>query len=560
MKLLYTLLAAATACAQPAPLTVLPAPSYSTTSGVSPESLASAFGANLAAAFAAAPTAALPTQIGNTTVTVTDTQGNARPAPLLAVSPNQVNLLIPSGTALGEATVTVRHGNLTASGKVTVRAVAPGLFSANGAGRGLAAATTLRIAPNGARTSGLVARPDPDRGILAEPVDLHAGDVYLSLYGSGIRAGAARLTATINGQTVPVLGAAPHSLYPGLDQVNLGPLPPSLANRDEAEIALTVDGSNANRVTVSFLSSPTQGWARRADLLEANSEMSVAELNGNIFVLGGYPSTRVSVNTVQVYNPLADSWRITTPLPVALNHTTASSVHGKLYLIGGQRDAGGTGPFVDTTYEFDPATERWTTKAPMPTARGGAAAAVLNGKIYVAGGRPPRGSDFAVYDPATDTWTRLPDLPTQRNHTGAAAVGGKIYILGGRFGAGFESEQTDRIEVFDPARNAWTAQAAMPRPRGGVNTVEALGCIHVFGGEGNPLSPSGVYPDHDLYNPLTDQWTSLAPMPIPVHGVTGAVFANGLIYLPGGGISSGGASGTKIHQVYRPTIACRPAP
>lgn len=559
MKLLCALLAAATtATAQPGALTVLPAASYSTTSGVAPESLAAAFGTNLAAAFAAAPSAALPTQIGNTTVTVTDTRGTARPAPLLAVSPTQVNLLIPSGTALGEATVTVRHGNATASGKVTVRAVAPGIFSANGAGRGLAAATTLSVAPSGARTFGLLARPDPDRGVIAEPVDLNAGDVYLSLYGSGIRGGAGSITATINGETVPVLGAAPHSLYAGLDQVNLGPLPRALANRDEAEIALTIDGTNANRVTVSFLSSPTQGWARRADLLEANSEMSVAELNGRIFILGGYPSSRVSVRTVQVYDPLADSWRITTPLPVALNHTVAASVNGKLYVIGGQPDAGGAGPFVNTTYEFDPVTERWATKSPMPTARGGAAAAVLDGKIYVAGGRPPRGSDFAVYDPATDTWTRLPDLPTQRNHTGAATVGGRIYVTGGRFGAGFESEQTDRVEVFDPVRNAWASQAAMPRPRGGVNVVEAHGCIHVFGGEGNSLSPSGVYPDHDLYNPLTDQWTSLAPMAIPVHGVTGAVFANGLIYLPGGGISLGGASGSKFHQVYRPTMSCRP--
>jgi hypothetical protein len=49
-------------------------------------------------------------------------------------------------------------------------------------------------------------------------------------------------------------------------------------------------------------------------------------------------------------------------------------------------------------------------------------------------------------------------------------------------------------------------------------------------------------------------------MPTPVHGVTGAIFANGLIYLPGGGISEGGSSGSTLHQVYRPSQNCRTAP
>lgn len=193
----------------------------------------------------------------------------------------------------------------------------------------------------------------------------------------------------------------------------------------------------------------------------------------------------------------------------------------------------------------------------MPTERGGGAAAVLDGKIYVAGGRPPHGSDFAVYDPVADTWKVLPALPTQRNHLGAAAIGGRILVVGGRFEAGFESDRTDRLESFDPVSNTWTARAAMPRPRGGVNTVAALGCLHVFGGEGNDEAPNGVFPDHDVYNPVTDSWTRLGPMPVPVHGAVGAVFANGLIYLPGGGTSLGGSSGSIIHQVYRPALVCR---
>ena len=62
----------------------------------------------------------------------------------------------------------------------------------------------------------------------------------------------------------------------------------------------------------------------------------------------------------------------------------------------------------------------------MPTARSAGAAAVIVDRIYVAGGRPPRGNDFAVYSATSNTWQTLPNLPTQRNHLAACAIDGKI--------------------------------------------------------------------------------------------------------------------------------------
>jgi hypothetical protein len=109
--------------------------------------------------------------------------------------------------------------------------------------------------------------------------------------------------------------------------------------------------------------------------------------------------------------------------------------------------------------------------------------------------------------------------------------------------------------MYDPVTRVWSNRAPLPRPRGGVNAIEAHGYLHVFGGEGDSTAPNGVYPDHDVYNPVTNAWTRLDRMAIPVHGVTGAVFYNGLIHLSGGGLSLGGASGGVIHQVYRPATS-----
>ncbi|MCH8267369.1 MAG: kelch-like protein [Acidobacteria bacterium] len=298
-------------------------------------------------------------------------------------------------------------------------------------------------------------------------------------------------------------------------------------------------------------------WGMRTPLLEPFSEHAVAELDGKIYVIAGNTNDRGTVATILVYDSANDSWTHTTPLPVAVNHNMAATMNGKLYVFGGQTATQGDSPFVDTVYEFNPATEQLTERAPMSLARSAGATAVVNGKIYVAGGRPPRGHDFAVYDPVANTWGRLPDLPTQRNHLAVAAINGKVYVAGGRFGPGSTSDVTDILEIFDPETNQWSEGARMPIPRGGINGIVANGCLHIFGGEGNRNDPSGMFSNHDVYNPVTNSWTQLPAMPIPVHGVTGGGFLNGLIYLPGGATGRGGRGRSNLLQVYRPATTCR---
>jgi N-acetylneuraminic acid mutarotase len=286
-------------------------------------------------------------------------------------------------------------------------------------------------------------------------------------------------------------------------------------------------------------------WSTRSNLLEANSEMAVAELDGKIYVLGGYPASRVTQRTVQVYDPVENRWTLTTPLPVALNHQMAAAANGRVYVIGGQTDSGSTS-FVNTVYEYNPATSNWTAKAPMPTARSSGAAAVIGNLIYVAGGRPPRGQDFAVYDALNNQWTTLPNMPTARNHLAAAAIDGKIYVAGGRLGAGFTSAMTNALEVFDPATVGWSTRAPMPTTRSGVNGMAANGVFFVWGGEG----PNGMFDQNEMYVPALNRWFRLEPLPVAVHGVTGAAFVDGWIHLPGGGTAVGGSSGSTIHQVF----------
>ena len=292
-------------------------------------------------------------------------------------------------------------------------------------------------------------------------------------------------------------------------------------------------------------------WGLRAGLIEPNSELALAEVNGKLYLLGGYPASRQTVRTVQVYDIATDRWQLGPPLPQPNNHGMAASVNGKVYLIGGQTTADDPS-YVDTVYELDPASGAWVEKARMPTARSAGVAVVHNGKIYVAGGRPPRGNDFAVYDPTTDRWEVLPDLPSQRNHITGAAINGRIHVAGGRLGPGLSPLKTTAHEVFDPQTRTWTDAAPMLRGRSGMNGVMARGCFHVWGGE----DVTGMMPDHDYYDPRSNQWTRLRDMPIPIHGVYGSAFVGGLIWVSGGGTNIGGNHGSQHNQVFKPTVSC----
>lgn len=221
---------------------------------VAPVSIASAFGRQVGAS-AVAGSLPLTTTLGGVTVNVTDSAKESRMAPLFYVSPNQINFVVPEGTALGMATVTITNGDATQpTTTVQVAPVAPGLFTANSQGTGVAAAIAIRrIIATQTDVPIPVFHCDAG-GCASDPIDLDtSSDVFLELFGTGIR-GRTSLTnvsATIGGMSVTVLFADAQGQFPGLDQVNLA-LPLTLQGKGETDVVLTVDGQIANKVRVNI--------------------------------------------------------------------------------------------------------------------------------------------------------------------------------------------------------------------------------------------------------------------------------------------------------------------
>jgi uncharacterized protein (TIGR03437 family) len=181
-----------------------------------------------------------------TMVTVKDSGGSSRAATLFYALPQQIAFLTPAGAAVGPATVTVTSGDGTVSAAtVQILTVAPGLFSANENGQGVAAA----VAVEGQSASLVYSCGSAPGSCAAVPIGLN--QTVLELYGTGIRGhSASGVTCTVGGVSVPVLYAGAQGQYSGLDQVNVS-LPPTIANRSQLSIVLTVDGQNSNAVTVS---------------------------------------------------------------------------------------------------------------------------------------------------------------------------------------------------------------------------------------------------------------------------------------------------------------------
>jgi uncharacterized protein (TIGR03437 family) len=234
------------------------AASFLDNGAVAPESLTAAFGSNLASAtLNALGSSTLPLNLGGVSVTVQDSTGTARQAPILAVSPGQVNYQIPSGTAGGTAAVTINQGSsAVASGSALIKPVTPGLFSADGSGQGLAAAVVQRIHSDGTQGYEPVAQFDStQQRFVAVPIDLSSptDQVFLLLFGTGIRfrSGLSAVSATIGPAMIGASFASPSPQFPGLDQVNLL-LPPALAGTGEVEVSLSVDGLAANPVLLSI--------------------------------------------------------------------------------------------------------------------------------------------------------------------------------------------------------------------------------------------------------------------------------------------------------------------
>jgi len=310
---------------------------------------------------------------------------------------------------------------------------------------------------------------------------------------------------------------------------------------------------------------PINPWKKGAPFPYPDEELYGVALNGKMYVIGGWDEGKAAGLNYE-YDPATDKWTEKKGMPRLAHHAALAAANGKIYVIGGfvppkdtQIPTGGAWEPIADTWEYDPAADSWKSLAPVPTKRGAAVAVEVAGKIYVIGGattvagsKDPYFTFFGpslvlttneVFDPATNKWESRRPMSVARNHAYAAAVNGKIYVIGGRTGHAFilSATNTDVVEEYSPVSDMWSApKERMPTPRSGGAWGTDGRRIYVAGGEVTTKELVGAFRAVEAYEPATNSWISLPPMPMPRHGIAGAVIGNEL-HLVSGMIQSAGA-------------------
>jgi kelch-like protein 17 (actinfilin)/kelch-like protein 20 len=230
-------------------------------------------------------------------------------------------------------------------------------------------------------------------------------------------------------------------------------------------------------------------------------------------------------------------WTPRAPIPDKRGWFGAALLDGKIYCAGGKcvrteqekRDSGDARQYEyrASLNIYDPAADRWTAGAPMRAPRAGCCAAALDGKLYVIGGSETN-SGFLdrveIYDPATKAWQDGPSIPEGREDMGAAAVDGKIYAMGG-----VKHSVRGDVYIFDPKAGRWTAGAAMPTPRRSFAVVADGPRLWCIGG----VPGSGYTNVVEVYDTRANRWSS-GPAHPQAKAWMGAALLDGRLYTVGG--------------------------
>jgi N-acetylneuraminic acid mutarotase len=148
-----------------------------------------------------------------------------------------------------------------------------------------------------------------------------------------------------------------------------------------------------------------------------------------------------------------------------------------------------------------------------------------------------------VYDPRTDTWDGRRPLPTERDHTGTVVIDGAIHVVGGRVHNFYTNSNLHHR--YDAQKDAWEMRAPLPTARSGHGAVVYREKIFVMGGEG----ANRVFGQNEAYDPKTDGWEQYAPMQTPRHGL-GAALIGDFIHVAGGGAVMGGGVQSAVHEAF----------
>jgi len=277
-------------------------------------------------------------------------------------------------------------------------------------------------------------------------------------------------------------------------------------------------------------------WRRAARLPIARDELRAATVGHRIFMLGGHgrrPDGRLrSVSALWVLDTRTGKVTRGPNVPVPLDHAAVASDGANVWAAGGFSNFTARGDVL----RYSPRERRWTTVTQLRLPRGAGGAEFIDGRLYVVGGSPPTLPDpnqkpyasLDSFDPRTGRWTPGPDMPTARHHLATAVLDGKLYVLGGRRPGEFSLAAFER---YDPKTDEWTKLPPLPLGAGGIAAATVAGQIVALGGGDD--GEQWVTPASWAFDPGVGRWRRLPDLSVARHGHTAAA-VGARVYAIGG--------------------------
>ncbi len=264
---------------------------------------------------------------------------------------------------------------------------------------------------------------------------------------------------------------------------------------------------------------PIAPWSFRARAEHPRYEALVAQVEGRLLVFGGFDTPRITATArVDEYDPATNRWRRLGDMPMAVTHANAVVREGEVWIVGGFV-GDHPGPATDQVWRYDPAADSWRPGPSLPAPRGGGGLGLApDGTLHYFGGwLPDRFTDSPDHwrlAPGDSLWLPAAPFPSPRGHLGAVSVGGFIYAIGGCHNHDPWPQDVALVHRYDPATDSWIELAPLPMPLSHTepSTFVHDGRIHVAGGRSQPTGRASVA-EVIVYDPDTDTWNYLATLP-----------------------------------------------
>lgn len=321
----------------------------------------------------------------------------------------------------------------------------------------------------------------------------------------------------------------------------------------------------ASAVAAPALAHPLReaGWTARSDAPWPVQEIYCAVRGDTIVMAGGLVARAGGELHIEdrtaLYAPHADRWTEGPKLPEPRHHPMLIADGDTVYALGGYGRSG-AGDWTGMTQVWALRDGGWVPAGTMPSPQSETVGLSLNGRLHLVTGRAPKGEANAqwndqgdidlhrVFIPAENRWETLRPCPMARNSAAGAVLNGALWVAGGRTVSGGGTGQLDR---YDPVADRWDTLAPIPRSYaannqvgGGLAMATVGGKLVAFGGEWfRPRSEGGgggVFRETWIYDPARDVWDAGPDMRTPRHGLGAAAVGDAVYAIAGGSVVSGG--------------------